>query len=39
MRRFLLTGLFATWWLIALFVLGVGYSGGGGIDGPCLGTT
>jgi len=38
-RRFLLTGAYAAWLLVPLFVLGVGYSGGGGLDGPCLGTT
>lgn len=38
MRRFLLTGAYAAWLLVPLFVLGVGYSGGGGLDGPCLGT-
>lgn len=37
-RRFLLTGAYAAWLLVPLFVLGVGYSGGGGLDGPCLGT-
>lgn len=37
-RRLLLTGAYAAWLLVPLLVLGVGYSGGGGLDGPCLGT-
>lgn len=39
MRRLLTAGLYATWLLVALLVLGAGYSNGGGIDGPCSGTT
>lgn len=36
MRRLLLSGTYAAWLLVALLVLGVGYSAGGGLDGTCL---
>jgi hypothetical protein len=35
----LIVGLYATWMLLPLLVLGSGYANGGGTDGPCLGAT
>ena len=38
MRVSLLVFLYALWLVVPLMVWGFGYSDGGGLDGPCLGT-
>jgi len=37
-RRLLLGALYAGWLVVPLFVWGAGYSDGGGLDGPCVGS-